>query len=53
MTDNLSDKLVIYVGGLDESVNDKILYSAFVPFGEIKSIDIPIDFTSRKNFIYL
>jgi peptidyl-prolyl isomerase E (cyclophilin E) len=44
----ISEKLVIYVGGLDESVNDKILYSAFLPFGEIKSIDIPIDFTTRK-----
>jgi peptidyl-prolyl isomerase E (cyclophilin E) len=47
----ISEKLVIYVGGLDESVNDKILYSAFLPFGEIKSIDIPIDFTTRSFFI--
>lgn len=51
MTDNLSDKLVIYVGGLDDTVNDKVLFAAFIPFGEIKTIDIPIDFTTRKIFL--
>lgn len=48
MTDNLSDKLIIYVGGLDDSVDDKILYAAFIPFGEIKSIELPTDLTTRK-----
>ena len=49
MADNLSDKLIIYIGGIDDSVNDKILYSAFVPFGEIKSIEVPMDLTTRKQ----
>lgn len=48
----VSDKLVIYVGGLDDSVNDKILYSAFVPYGEVKSIDIPVDFTTRTIILF-
>ena len=51
MADNLSDKLIIYVGGLDDSVNDKILFSAFIPFGEIKSIDVPVDYTTRMIII--
>jgi peptidyl-prolyl isomerase E (cyclophilin E) len=53
MADNLSDKLIIYVGGLDDLVNDKILYSAFIPFGEIKSIDLPMDYTTRKKIFYI
>jgi peptidyl-prolyl isomerase E (cyclophilin E) len=52
MADNLSDKLIIYVGGLDDSVNDKILFSAFIPFGEIKSIDVPVDYTTRIIIIF-
>lgn len=44
-----TENLVVYVGGLDDTVNDKVLYSAFIPFGEIKSIDIPVDFTTRKS----
>ena len=52
MADNLSDKLIIYVGGLDDSVNDKILFSAFIPFGEIKSIDVPVDYTTRMIIIF-
>jgi peptidyl-prolyl isomerase E (cyclophilin E) len=50
MADNLSDKLILYVGGLDDSVNDKILYSAFIPFGEIKSIELPMDYTTRIRY---
>ena len=48
MIDNEGDRLIIYVGGLDDCVDDKILFSAFIPFGEIKSIDIPVDFTTRN-----
>lgn len=47
MVDKNMDKLVLYIGGLDDTVNDKIIYSAFIPFGEVKSIDIPIDFATR------
>ena len=42
MTDEL-EKYILYVGGLGESVNKQILQAAFIPFGEIKSIDIPYD----------
>lgn len=41
-----NEKSVIYVGGLDETVNEALIHSAFIPFGEIKSIDLPIDHTT-------
>ena len=44
-----TEKLVIYVGGLDESVNEKILYAAFIPFGEIKTIEIPLDHNTEMH----
>jgi RNA recognition motif-containing protein len=49
----MTEKLILYIGGLDDSVTEKILHSAFVPFGEIKSVEVPIDFTTRKNKILL
>lgn len=36
-------KTTLYVGGLEESVNEDILRAAFIPFGEVKDISIPID----------
>jgi peptidyl-prolyl isomerase E (cyclophilin E) len=47
--DNPNDKPVIYVGGLDDQVDEKILHSAFIPFGEIKTIEMPLDHTTGKN----
>lgn len=29
-------KLTLYVGGLEENVNEAVLHSVFIPFGEIK-----------------
>lgn len=42
-------KTTIYVGGLDEKVTDTVLHSAFIPFGEIKDVNIPLDQTTQKN----
>ena len=36
-------KTTLYVGGLEENVNEAILNSAFIPFGEIKDVNIPLD----------
>jgi len=41
MTDAARLKATIYVGGLDNVVNEKILKDAFLPFGEIVEISIP------------
>lgn len=34
---------MIYVGNIDETVNESVLYEQFIPFGDIKNIDIPKD----------
>lgn len=42
-------KTTLYVGGLDLSVKESDLFSAFVPFGDIRDVTIPLDFTSGKH----
>lgn len=42
-----ADKRVLYVGGLAEEVDDKLVHAAFIPFGEIKQIDLPMDQTKQ------
>lgn len=46
--DNANDKPVIYVGGLDDQVDEQVLHSAFIPFGEIKTIEMPLDQNTGK-----
>ncbi|GIL62092.1 hypothetical protein Vafri_16381 [Volvox africanus] len=36
-------KTTLYVGGLEETVNEATLHAAFLPFGEIKEVNIPLD----------
>jgi RNA recognition motif-containing protein len=43
----VSQKTIIYVGGLDEAVEEQILTAAFRPFGEITSVLLPKDAASR------
>jgi RNA recognition motif-containing protein len=42
-------KTTLYVGGLEETVNEALLHAAFLPFGEIKDVNIPLDHASGKN----
>lgn len=42
-------KRTVYVGGLPEEVNEDILKSAFLPFGEIDVIQIPLDYETEKH----
>ena len=39
-------KNVLYVGGLEESINEATLHSAFIAFGDIKDVNIPLDNTT-------
>ena len=50
---DLTEKYILYVGGIGENIDKATLNAAFVPFGEIKSIDIPYDLTTRKVNIIL
>mmetsp|Transcript_17208 Transcript_17208/g.42946 ORF Transcript_17208/g.42946 Transcript_17208/m.42946 type:complete len:146 (+) Transcript_17208:85-522(+) len=45
----VASKRVIYVGGLAEDVSQAILRSAMIPFGTIKSLDIPMDYKAGKT----
>jgi peptidyl-prolyl isomerase E (cyclophilin E) len=36
-------KRTLYVGGLDEAVSPEILQAAFVPFGHITDLQLPLD----------
>jgi len=44
-----SKKKTIYVGGLTEEVDEKVLKSAFIPFGDISEVQLPIDYQSEKH----
>ncbi|MCJ1480488.1 hypothetical protein MMC06_000643 [Schaereria dolodes] len=41
MTDAARLKATVYVGGLDNAVNERILADAFLPFGEIVDVTLP------------
>ena len=45
----VNDKRTLYVGGLDESVSESTLRAAFVPFGEITEVNLPMDASSSKH----
>ncbi|PSC71773.1 Peptidyl-prolyl cis-trans isomerase E [Micractinium conductrix] len=36
-------KTALYVGGLEATVNEAALHSAFLPFGDIKEVSLPLD----------
>lgn len=40
-------KTTLYIGGLEETVTEEILHAAFLPFGDIKNVNIPIDIQVR------
>eukprot|EP00053_Salpingoeca_punica_P005631 m.55638 g.55638 ORF g.55638 m.55638 type:complete len:346 (-) comp13328_c0_seq1:159-1196(-) len=49
-------KRLLYVGGLSEEVTVKILQAAFVPFGDVSHIELPLDPTSQtghKGFAFV
>ena len=52
MLNEKGENCILYIGGLSEDVTKQTLHGAFIPFGEIKSVDIPYD-TSTSKFIFL
>ncbi|KAF0699964.1 Aste57867_9514 [Aphanomyces stellatus] len=45
----VNHKRCLYVGGLDKAVNEEVLTAAFVPFGPIKDVQIPMDYTTTTQ----
>lgn len=39
---------VFLSGGLAEEVDEKVLHAAFIPFGDITDIQIPLDYETGK-----
>ncbi|RUS33323.1 peptidyl-prolyl cis-trans isomerase E [Jimgerdemannia flammicorona] len=46
---NTDNKTTIYVGGIDQQVNEEILHAAFVPFGDVISVQLPPDPASHNQ----
>ena len=42
-------KTTLYVGGLDERVTKDVFRAAFIPFGDILDVYIPLDHASGKH----
>jgi hypothetical protein len=40
---------LVYVGGIDEKVNEELLHAAFIPFGDIKSVQIARDYATSTH----
>lgn len=40
----------LFAGGLAEEVDDKVLHAAFIPFGDITDIQIPLDYETGGSF---
>lgn len=49
MTYNPTNKRILYVGGLETNVDEKILESAFIPFGEIIMVNIPKNYETEDH----
>jgi len=47
--ENFSKKKTLYVGGLDEQVDVTLLQAAFIPFGEIVEVVMPIDANTQRH----
>uniref|UniRef100_V5HJA9 Peptidyl-prolyl cis-trans isomerase E n=1 Tax=Ixodes ricinus TaxID=34613 RepID=V5HJA9_IXORI len=44
-----SSKRIVYVGGLAEEVDEKVLHAAFIPFGDVVDVQIPLDYETEKH----
>ncbi|XP_071807405.1 peptidyl-prolyl cis-trans isomerase E-like [Asterias amurensis] len=44
-----NNKRMVYVGGLAEEVDEKVLQAALIPFGDILDINIPLDYETEKH----
>lgn len=42
-------KRSVYVGGLAEEVTSGLVHAAFVPFGEISDVQLPLDYETQKH----
>lgn len=50
-----ASRKALYIGGLDPAVTESTLRAAFIPFGPIQSIDMPMDYAAgtHKGYAFL
>lgn len=50
-----TSRKALYIGGLDPAVTEPTLRAAFIPFGPIQSIDMPMDYAAgtHKGYAFL
>ena len=46
---HLITHICLMAGGLAEEVDEKVLNAAFIPFGDILDIQLPLDFATRTS----
>jgi len=44
-----TNKKTIYVGGLAEEVDEKMVKAALIPFGDITEVQVPLDYQTSKH----
>ena len=44
-----ANKRMLYVGGLADEVNQEMVRAAFIPFGDLIEINMPLDYTTQKH----
>lgn len=44
-----SEKRTVYVGGLVDEVTEKLVRDAFIPFGDIADVQMPVDYESQRH----
>jgi len=44
-----ANKRLVYVGGIPEEADEKVIHSTFIPFGDIVDINIPVDYETEKH----
>ena len=42
-----------FSGGLAEEVDEKILHAAFIPFGDLLDIQIPLDYETGMKRVFV
>lgn len=45
----LTNKRLLYVGGLADEVDERLVRAAFTPFGDVVDVNMPIDFETQKH----
>lgn len=49
MSTKPNSKRTVYVGGLAEEVDARVLHAAFVPFGDLVDVQLPLDYETERH----